>query len=951
MSFSTTRLRVKVLLTGISLVSLLFNGLPDIKAQGPTSAIGDRENLGVYGGPAHDLAFVPDNFRMFAAVQSPGTLFLTDDTCETWSVAFPFDSLEYAFGERGWGGKANRVLTNQKGWALAHTELEGRYSAAVVSYDHGVPNTFKTAIDPFLLTQLTGDNKQVSAIALTDHFVFSALGNFLIRTNDTVPLQPDMIIARLDTIPGAGPDIHIKSIAASNNPGGFPIYIVAESTAGAGDGILYRYDGTAINPILTIPSFFSVNNVFGHSGTTGLDTAFISCTDINSQSIVVLRTLDAWGSWMDITPSGGTQFNLADADFSPFWLPFMPFSEGLRLSFPGGRISDDLGVTWSAQPLEKYGIASHPLNQDLIAGSTNVGVAVSEFGVTGPFITQPNIGFAAVNVHNFSSSLGVYYIATDAGLAYTEAYSNQTITGYNQWIPPNGLFPVPGVGDSEGVSAVEVDPADSLHVICGYKNGFFVSFNGPNNFVQVTPIDWNNTPNLDPYVTDIHFVTSNIVIAVTGYKFRRVATPPQQEVGNIWRSNDGGLTWNVVTPYFPELFTMGNCIASEFNGFEYTIYAGSGFGNWPAAPVPGALWKSIDMGLTWIKVNNGPQNALGEPQPVFDIDILSGTTEILYLSANETFARSDDGGISYFYPYIPGNTGSFYSALIDQAFPDSVSVSAGRHIYKYNYLIDDSDLKFKGYPGEEIHTLAYGSTLSGSTTGAYKTTEAVRYYLALTAFLEGPFATGTMSTALNSGGFLPLSQPFNTCPWNYKGTESVSAIPNTNIVDWVLVELRETAGDSTTATSVKRINRQACFILNDGTIVGKDGVSDPRFNFTITEDLYGIIYHPNHVEIMSANGLLLNSETFEYDFTSGEGQVYGGGNGHKQLASGIWGMASGDGNGDGQVNLGDKNDVWAVQSGMSGYLSGDFNLDSQVNNGDKVDYWAPNAGFGSQVVP
>jgi len=61
-------------------------------------------------------------------------------------------------------------------------------------------------------------------------------------------------------------------------------------------------------------------------------------------------------------------------------------------------------------------------------------------------------------------------------------------------------------------------------------------------------------------------------------------------------------------------------------------------------------------------------------------------------------------------------------------------------------------------------------------------------------------------------------------------------------------------------------------------------------------------------------------------------------------------MIGGDGNVDGQVNNGDKIDIWSVQAGTSGYLQGDFNMDGQVSNPDKVDVWSPNGGFGSQVL-
>ena len=56
-------------------------------------------------------------------------------------------------------------------------------------------------------------------------------------------------------------------------------------------------------------------------------------------------------------------------------------------------------------------------------------------------------------------------------------------------------------------------------------------------------------------------------------------------------------------------------------------------------------------------------------------------------------------------------------------------------------------------------------------------------------FFEGPYFNSQMTPFLNILGYIPLDQPYNTEPWNYTGTETVTAIPNANVVDWVLVEL------------------------------------------------------------------------------------------------------------------------------------------------------------------
>ncbi|MBC8490815.1 MAG: hypothetical protein H8D45_32775 [Bacteroidetes bacterium] len=99
---------------------------------------------------------------------------------------------------------------------------------------------------------------------------------------------------------------------------------------------------------------------------------------------------------------------------------------------------------------------------------------------------------------------------------------------------------------------------------------------------------------------------------------------------------------------------------------------------------------------------------------------------------------------------------------------------------------------------------------------------------------------------------------------------------------------------------------------------------------------------------MSANALTETGGVYNYDFTTSAGQAYGT-DSQKEIASGIWGMISGDANADGQVTTGDKTDVWENAAGTSEYLYSDFNLDGQVDNQDKDDYWLPNLGKGTGV--
>lgn len=217
--------------------------------------------------------------------------------------------------------------------------------------------------------------------------------------------------------------------------------------------------------------------------------------------------------------------------------------------------------------------------------------------------------------------------------------------------------------------------------------------------------------------------------------------------------------------------------------------------------------------------------------------------------------------------------------------------------------------------------------------------------LEVSVLLEGPFNGSGMTLYL--GDLIPLTQPYNVALWNYNGTESVVSIP-ANVVDWVLIELRD-APLAVAATGATMVDRQAAFLLTDGSVVGMDGSSNLTFPNSITQQLYVVIWHRNHLGIMSANALTPSGGVYTYDFTTGSETVYGGSNGYKQLATGVWGMVSGDGDRDGVVGSDDKSGLWESEAGTEGYIYSDYNLDQQSNNIDKDDYWVPNIGKGSQV--
>ncbi|KAA9037214.1 hypothetical protein FW778_17455 [Ginsengibacter hankyongi] len=234
-----------------------------------------------------------------------------------------------------------------------------------------------------------------------------------------------------------------------------------------------------------------------------------------------------------------------------------------------------------------------------------------------------------------------------------------------------------------------------------------------------------------------------------------------------------------------------------------------------------------------------------------------------------------------------------------------------------------------------------------STTGISAADMALEWKLAdpkytfnVTAFLRGAWNGTSMNTALNSAGVLPLSQPYNTTPFNYTGTESVGGIPNSNIVDWVLIEHRKPAsGLASDATSSTITGRKAGFLLNNGTVVDLDGVTPISFNITKQGGSFIVIRHRNHLGVMS-NSIPSNPAgtfTNDYSLLANSYKASGATSDPVELLSGglKYGLWAGDSNKNGVVNGTDVSSIkLAISSLATGYLFTDANLSNSINGTD-----------------
>lgn len=207
-------------------------------------------------------------------------------------------------------------------------------------------------------------------------------------------------------------------------------------------------------------------------------------------------------------------------------------------------------------------------------------------------------------------------------------------------------------------------------------------------------------------------------------------------------------------------------------------------------------------------------------------------------------------------------------------------------------------------------------------------------------FLEGAYlGSGNMRINLNNFGLVPLTQPYNTAPFNYNGTESVTSIP-AGVVDWVYIELRSTSDGGPVPDG-----RRAAFIKSDGQIVDLNGTDPVKYPTVPNGNYFIVIGHRNHLPVMTASAQLLNSITPLYDFSTALSQYFG--NEAAALSGGGFGMFGGDATRSFLITAADYNFVTA-NLGMSNYNYADLNLSGIVTAAD-YNIVTPNLGKFSRV--
>jgi hypothetical protein len=196
---------------------------------------------------------------------------------------------------------------------------------------------------------------------------------------------------------------------------------------------------------------------------------------------------------------------------------------------------------------------------------------------------------------------------------------------------------------------------------------------------------------------------------------------------------------------------------------------------------------------------------------------------------------------------------------------------------------------------------------------------------------------------LNQQNLIPATEPYTALGYQFVGgggeIMDLSALQQNTVVDWVVVELRDSANPSHVTES------RAGLLLQNGSIVAMDGNSAVHFQADNQKSYYFAVLHRNHLGVMTAQPIQLGTAV---DFSNPETATYGGA-ASRHSTGGKALMYAGDADGNGQIQNSDNIFQWMPQVGTSGYQQSDYNLDGQVQNSDLLQLWQPNTGRGSAV--
>jgi hypothetical protein len=239
--------------------------------------------------------------------------------------------------------------------------------------------------------------------------------------------------------------------------------------------------------------------------------------------------------------------------------------------------------------------------------------------------------------------------------------------------------------------------------------------------------------------------------------------------------------------------------------------------------------------------------------------------------------------------------------------------------YKYNFNVSAGSHLMQ-MPNVSTPTYYICGVYAGSpTTGPPIAPGDCGVNVAVRAALQGALSSGTvMGDSLRVHGLVPTIEPYSSLGYTYTGTLPGASITpsllgttgNNAVVDWVVVELRNSANSSQVMFS------RPALLQRDGDVMDLDG--DGYVNFpSASGNYYVALRHRNHLGVMASSIPSLGVSPATVDFRSSGTPCYG--TTPRAQVGTVYCLWSGDGNGNGTLQyVGIGNDRDPILTAVGG---------------------------------
>jgi len=264
----------------------------------------------------------------------------------------------------------------------------------------------------------------------------------------------------------------------------------------------------------------------------------------------------------------------------------------------------------------------------------------SWYNVSDGYFETPSIGDISIA----QNDANIIYVGTGS-----DGLRSNVIVGKGMYKSVDGgtTWKHIGLRNTGHIGAVEIDPTDHSTVWVAAigqafnpnaERGIYKTINGGKDWDQVLYI--SDTVGF----SDIELLPGNPnIVFATAWKAERkpwtIISGGQQDEGGIYKSVDGGISWEKITQGLPSglIGKIDLAIPASHSNIVYALVE--------APDDAGGLYKSIDQGQTFSLVSN-EESIRTRPFYYGNVDVHPHDADIVYVMATRNM-KSSDGGISW----------------------------------------------------------------------------------------------------------------------------------------------------------------------------------------------------------------------------------------------------------------------------------------------------------------